>query len=86
MLGPFKCPTSHQNFNVLICLCQYRVMFSYFIEWQDKSFLQRIMSRDNGKEKNVFTIRINEADVDRARELVAGLESVKLRKTGQSEK
>lgn len=59
---------------------------SYFIEWQDKSFLQRIMSKDNGKEKNVFTIRINEADVDRARELVAGLESVKLRKTGQSEK
>lgn len=53
---------------------------SYFIEWQDKSFLERLISRNNSKEKNVFTIRINEADVERARELVSGLESVKLRK------
>ncbi|MGN0376088.1 MAG: hypothetical protein ACI4ED_00480 [Suilimivivens sp.] len=59
---------------------------SYFIEWQDKPFLQRIISKGNGKEKNVFTIRINEADVDRARELVSGLESVKLRKAEQNEK
>lgn len=54
---------------------------SYFIEWQDKPLLQRLMNKDNVKEKNVFTIRINEADVDRAKELVSGLESVKLRKT-----
>ena len=59
---------------------------SYFIEWQDKSFLQRIMSRDNSKEKNVFTIRINEADVEGAKELVSGLDSVKLRKTDQNDK
>ena len=56
------------------------------IEWQDKSLLQRIMSRDNSKEKNVFTIRINEADVERAKELVSGLDSVKLRKTDQNDK
>ena len=29
----------------------------------------------------MFTIRINEADVERATELIKGLESVKLRKT-----
>lgn len=59
---------------------------SYFIEWQDKPFLQRMMSRDNGKEKNVFTIKINEADVERARQLVEGLESVKLRKMEQKDR
>lgn len=59
---------------------------SYFIEWQDKSFIQRIMSKNNAKEKSVFTIRINEADVERARELVSGLESVKLRKTEQNDR
>ena len=54
---------------------------SYFIEWQDRSFIQRVLGRDNTKEKNVFTIRINEADVERARELVQGIESVKIRRT-----
>lgn len=58
---------------------------SYFIEWQDKSFFQRMLNNNN-KERNVFTIRINEADVERAKELVSGLESVKLRKTEQNEK
>ncbi|MBO5055467.1 MAG: hypothetical protein J6C64_03810 [Lachnospiraceae bacterium] len=53
---------------------------SYYIEWQDKSFLQRMFSKDNSKEKSVFTICINEADVERARELVHGIESIKLRK------
>lgn len=57
---------------------------SYFIEWQEKPFFQRM--KENSKEKNVFTIRINEADVDRARELVEGLESVKIRKTDQKDK
>ena len=52
---------------------------SYFIEWQDKTLWQRIM-------KNVFTIRINEADVDKARDLVTGLESVKIRKMEPNEK
>lgn len=58
---------------------------SYFIEWQDKSFLQRLLGKENNKEKSVFTIRINEADVERARELVQGMESVKLRKTEHNE-
>lgn len=57
---------------------------SYYIEWQDKSFFQRLFGGGNGKEKNVFTIRINEADVERARELVEGMESVKLRKAGEN--
>ena len=53
---------------------------SYFIEWQDKSLFQRLMAKENNKEKTVFTIRINEADVEKARELVQGIESVKIRK------
>lgn len=57
---------------------------SYYIEWQDKSFFQRMFSSDNNKEKTVFTIRINEEDVERAKELVQGIESVKLRKTEQN--
>ena len=35
---------------------------SYFIEWQDRTLWQRLMNKDKSKEKNVFTIRINEAD------------------------
>ncbi len=53
---------------------------SYYIEWQDKSFFQRVFSKGNSKEKSVFTIRINEADVERAKELVQGIDSIKLRK------
>ena len=52
----------------------------YFIEWQEKSLVQRLMKKEIDKEKNVFIIRINEADVERARELVQGIESVKIRK------
>lgn len=53
---------------------------SYFIEWQDRSFVSRLFGGDKKKEKNMFTIRINEADVERATELVHGMESVKLKK------
>ena len=53
---------------------------SYFIEWQERSFISRIFGGDKNKEKNTFTIRINEADVGRATELVQGMESVKLKK------
>lgn len=53
---------------------------SYFIEWQNKSFFQKVLG---GKDKNVFTIRINEADVERARELVQGMEFVKIRQAEQ---
>ncbi len=50
---------------------------SYFIEWQDRSFVSRLFGSE--KEKSTFTIRINEADVEKATELVQGLESVKLK-------
>ncbi|MBD5547093.1 MAG: hypothetical protein HDQ97_06810 [Lachnospiraceae bacterium] len=53
---------------------------SYFIEWQDRSFVSRLFGSDKKKEKNMFTIRINEADVERATALVSGMESVKLKK------
>lgn len=51
---------------------------SYFIEWEERSFVSRLLG--NGKQKNMFTIRINEADIERATELVQGIESVKLKK------
>ena len=50
---------------------------SYYIDWQDKSFFQRLFGVD--KDKIMCTIRINRADVERARDLVAGLEDIKLR-------
>ncbi|MBD5463870.1 MAG: hypothetical protein HDR24_12590 [Lachnospiraceae bacterium] len=53
---------------------------SYFIEWQDRSFVSRLFGGEKNKEKTTFTIRINEADVERATELVSGMESVKLKK------
>ena len=61
-----------------------RNRISYFIEWQDRSFLSRLLKSENQKEKTTFTIRINEADVERATELVKGLESVKLRKVKEN--
>lgn len=51
---------------------------SYFIEWQEKTFFRRIFGKESAREKNVFTIRINEADAEKAKELVEGMESVKL--------
>ncbi len=50
---------------------------SYYIDWHDKSFFQKIFGSD--KDKILCTIRINRADVERARELVSGLEDVKIR-------
>lgn len=50
---------------------------SYFIEWQNRSLLSRLFASD--KHKNVLTVRINEADVERAADLVRGIESVKLK-------
>ena len=61
-----------------------RNRISYFIEWQDRSFLSRLLKGEKQKEKTTFTIRINEADVERATELVKGLESVKLRKVKEN--
>lgn len=53
---------------------------SYFIEWQERSWLTRVLGGEKQKEKAVFTIRINEADVERATELVKGLEAVRMKK------
>lgn len=53
---------------------------SYFIEWQERPWITRVFGGENQKEKTVFTIRINEADVEKATELVKGLESVRLKK------
>lgn len=51
---------------------------SYFIEWQERSWFARTFGSD--KQKNVYTIRINEADVEKATELVQGIESVKIKR------
>lgn len=53
---------------------------SYFIEWQERSFVSRLLKREDRSEKSVFIIRINEADVEEATKLIAGMESVKIRK------
>ncbi|MBE5860117.1 MAG: hypothetical protein E7301_08350 [Butyrivibrio sp.] len=50
---------------------------SYYIDWQNQSFFQKLFGRDNSK--ILCTIRINRADVERARDLVSGLEDIKLR-------
>lgn len=50
---------------------------SFFVEWQEKKLWERFFRNDNN-EKNVFTIRINEADSVLARNLVEGMESVKI--------
>lgn len=53
---------------------------SYFIEWQERSFVSQLLKREDRSEKSVFIIRINEADVEEATKLIAGMESVKIRK------
>lgn len=50
---------------------------SFFVEWQEKKLWQRFFSNTD-EEKNVFTIRINEADSGLAKDLVEGIECVKL--------
>lgn len=59
---------------------------SYFIEWQDRSVLSRLFARNDNKGKNVFTIRINEADIETATKLVSGIDSVKIRKRKENER
>lgn len=50
---------------------------SYFVEWENRSFVSKLLGN---KEKNVFTIKINEEDVQRATELVKDMQSIKMRK------
>lgn len=52
---------------------------SYFVEWQEKSWLRQLFD-NSGKEKNVYIIRINEADSQMAKELIQGIDSVKIKK------
>lgn len=50
---------------------------SFFIEWKEKSLWDRFFGNEV-KEKNIFTIRINEADSVLAKGLIEGMESVQL--------
>ena len=54
-----------------------RHRISYFVEWQDKSFFQRIFTPKGNRIS--CTIRINRADFRQARELVKGIKNVKVR-------
>ncbi len=53
---------------------------SYFIEWQDKSILQRIFDRKGSK--IVCTFKINKGEILRARELAQGIEGIKFKDYG----
>lgn len=59
---------------------------SYFIEWQERSVLSRLFAGSANKAKSVFTIRINEADVEKATQLINGMEEVKIRKKKENER
>ena len=54
---------------------------SYFIEWQDKSILQRIFDRSGSK--IVCTFKINKGEIAKARELAQGIEGIKFKDYGE---
>ncbi len=54
---------------------------SYFIEWQDKSILQRLFDRSGNK--IVCTFKINKGELQRARELASGIEGIKFKDYGE---
>ncbi len=54
---------------------------SYFIEWQDKSILQRLLDRKGSR--IVCTFKINKGDLVRARELAQGIEGIKFKDYGE---
>ena len=54
---------------------------SYFIEWQDKTFIQRLFDRSGSK--IVCTFRINKGDILKARELSQGIEGIKYKDYGE---
>ncbi len=54
---------------------------SYFIEWQDKSILQRLFDRKGSK--IVCTFKINKGELQRARELASGIEGIKFKDYGE---
>ena len=53
---------------------------SYFIEWQDKSIIQRLFDRKGSK--IVCTFRIKKSEILRARELAQGIEGIKFKDNG----
>ena len=53
---------------------------SYFIEWQDKSFLQRLFDRKGNK--IVCKFKINKNELVRAKELSEGIEGIKFKDYG----
>ena len=53
---------------------------SYFIEWQDKSILQRLFDRKGSK--IVCTFKINEKDLLQAKEISQGIEGIKYKDYG----
>lgn len=53
---------------------------SYFIEWQDKSILQRIFDRKGSK--IVCTFKINKKDLLQAKEISQGIEGIKYKDYG----
>ena len=54
---------------------------SYFIEWQDKSIIQRLLDRKGSR--IVCTFRINKGDLVRARQLAQGIEGIKFKDYGE---
>ena len=54
---------------------------SYFIEWQDKNFIQRLFDRKGSK--IVCTFRINKGELQRAKELATGIEGIKFKDYGE---
>ena len=54
---------------------------SYFIEWQDKSIIQRLLDRKGSK--IVCTFKINKGDILKARELAQGIEGIKFKDYGE---
>ena len=53
---------------------------SYFIEWQDKSILQRLFDRKGSK--IVCTFKINKKDLLQAKEISQGIEGIKYKDYG----
>ncbi|MCR4901961.1 MAG: hypothetical protein K6A23_03820 [Butyrivibrio sp.] len=54
---------------------------SYYIQWQDQNFLQKLFA--GKKEQLLCTIKINQADIERATELVEGIEGIRLKDYGK---
>lgn len=50
---------------------------SFFVEWPEQNFLERFLG-GLGSRREVFTIHINEADTNLARDLAEGIESVQI--------